>query len=82
MVKHAGRAHTTVLVGYRPDALELIVTDTGDGAAAPVPAPGGHGLVGMRERAAVFGGSLTAGPRADHGFEVHAVLPYGGRAAA
>ena len=74
MVKHAGRAHTTVLVGYRPDALELIVTDTGDGAAAPVPAPGGHGLVGMRERAAVFGGSLTAGPRADHGFEVHAVL--------
>ena len=81
MVKHAGRAQTTVLLGYRPDALELIVTDTGDGAA-PIPAPGGHGLVGMRERAALFGGSLTAGPRGDHGFEVHAVLPYGGGAAA
>jgi signal transduction histidine kinase len=82
VVKHAGRAHTTVLLGYRGDALELIVTDTGDGAAAPIPTPGGHGLVGMRERAALFGGSLTAGPRGDHGFEVHAVLPYGGRAAA
>jgi signal transduction histidine kinase len=79
VVKHAGRAHTTVVLGYRPDALELTVTDTGDGAAAPVPAPGGHGLVGMRERAALFGGSLTAGPRGDHGFEVHAVLPYDDR---
>ena len=77
VIKHAGRAHTTVLLGYRPDALELTVTDTGDGAAAPSPAPGGHGLVGMRERAALFGGTLTAGPRGDHGFEVHAVLPYG-----
>jgi signal transduction histidine kinase len=77
VVKHAGRAHTTVLLGYRADALELTVTDTGDGATAPVPTPGGHGLVGMRERAALFGGTLTAGPRGDHGFEVHAVLPYG-----
>ena len=82
MVKHAGRAHTTVLLGYRAHALELIVTDTGDGAAAPSSRRGGHGLVGMRERAALFGGSLTAGPRGDHGFEVHAVLPYGGGAAA
>jgi signal transduction histidine kinase len=77
VVKHAARAQTTVLLGYRADALELTVTNTGDGAAAPVPAPGGHGLVGMRERAALFGGSLTAGPRGDHGFEVRAVLPYG-----
>jgi signal transduction histidine kinase len=77
VVKHAGRAHTTVLLSYRADALELTVTDTGDGATAPVPTPGGHGLVGMRERAALFGGTLTAGPRGDHGFEVHAVLPYG-----
>ena len=38
VVKHAGRAHTTVLLGYRAHALELIVTDTGDGAAAPIPA--------------------------------------------
>ena len=79
VVKHAGRARTTVLLGYRADALELTVTDTGDGAAAPAPAPGGHGLVGMRERAALFGGTLTAGPRGEHGYEVHAVLPYGDR---
>jgi signal transduction histidine kinase len=44
-------------------------------------APGGHGLVGMRERAALFGGTLTAAPRNEHGFQVQAVLPYGeGRA--
>ena len=77
VIKHAGHAHTTVLLGYRRDALELTITDTGDSTAAPTPAPGGHGLIGMRERAALFGGTLTAGPRGDHGFEVHAVLPYG-----
>jgi signal transduction histidine kinase len=77
VVKHAGRAHTTVLLGYGAEALELTVTDTGDGAHADAPTPGGHGLVGMRERAALFGGTLTAGPCGDHGFEVHAVLPYG-----
>jgi len=76
VIKHAGRAHTTVLLDYRHDALELTVTDTGDKAPAPAPAPGGHGLIGMRERATLFGGTLTAGPRDDHGFEIHAVLPY------
>ena len=77
VVKHAGRAHTPVLLGYRADALELTVTDTGDGTPAQSATPGGHGLVGMRERAALFGGTLTAGPRGDHGFEVRAILPYG-----
>ena len=40
-----------------------------------VDAAGGNGLVGMRERIAVYGGSLRAGPRADGGFELVAVLP-------
>jgi signal transduction histidine kinase len=76
VVKHAGAAETTVTLGYRPDALELTIADTG--AGAPAPGPGGHGLVGMRERAAMFGGTLTAGPRDGRGFEVRASLPYGG----
>ena len=81
VVKHAARAHTTVLLGYRAEALELTIADDGDGAAAtpgpPAGAADGHGIVGMRERAALFGGTLTARPRGDHGFEVHALLPYG-----
>lgn len=80
VVKHAGRADTTVTLGYGDDALELTITDEGDtapSASVPVGDAGGHGLVGMRERAAVFGGTLTAGPRDDQGFEVHGLLPYG-----
>lgn len=79
VVKHAGRARASVTVGYRPKALELSIVDSGDGTATPargVATPGGHGLIGMRERAALFGGTLTARPRADRGFEVNAVLPY------
>lgn len=77
VIKHAGHAQASVVLRYRPDALELTITDSGDGDGAHAPTPGGHGLVGMRERAALFGGTLTAGPRPGHGFEVHAVLPYG-----
>jgi signal transduction histidine kinase len=77
--KHAGKARASVTVGYRPQALELSVVDSGaDGVpTAAVDAPGGHGLVGMRERVAMFGGTLTARPRDGRGFEVNAVLPYG-----
>jgi signal transduction histidine kinase len=74
--KHAGRAPTAITLSYRADGLELTVTDAGDGGTNAM-APGGHGLVGMRERAALFGGTLTAGPRNGQGFEVHATLPYG-----
>jgi signal transduction histidine kinase len=80
VVKHAGGAHTTVTLAYRADGLELTITDSGDAARNPsagASSAGGHGLVGMRERAALFGGTLTAGPRGDHGFEVRARLPYG-----
>jgi signal transduction histidine kinase len=78
VVKHAGRAPTRVMVGYGPDALELTIRDSGDPTAdAPPPGVGGHGLIGMRERAALFGGTLSAGPCDGHGFEVRASLPYG-----
>jgi signal transduction histidine kinase len=77
VVKHAGRAHTTVTLGYKPDALELTIADSGD-TPPQLTGVGGHGLVGMRERVALFGGTLTAGPRAGRGFEVRASLPYDG----
>jgi signal transduction histidine kinase len=81
VIKHAGRARTEVLVSYRVDGLELRITDAGAGR---LPSPmvvatgegGGHGVIGMRERAALFGGTLTAEPRRDRGFEVRATLPY------
>jgi signal transduction histidine kinase len=76
VVKHAGRAPTSVTIAYGPEALELTIVDSGDGAPAGPAAPGGHGLIGMRERTALFGGTLTAGPRAGAGFEVRASLPY------
>jgi signal transduction histidine kinase len=74
--KHAGPAHAVVRLCYGADALELQVIDDGRGAAAdPAPVGGGNGLVGMRERVALFGGQLRAGPRAGGGYEVKATLP-------
>jgi signal transduction histidine kinase len=71
--KHASGAPATVRVGWEPGALAVAVRDRGPGAAAA--ASGGHGLVGMRERVRLHGGELRAGPAADGGFEVAAVLP-------
>jgi signal transduction histidine kinase len=74
--KHAGPAHADVRVCYGADALEVQVVDDGRGAAAdPSPVGGGHGLVGMRERVALFDGELVAGPRPGGGYEVKARLP-------
>ncbi|HIV56562.1 MAG TPA: hypothetical protein H9902_01270 [Candidatus Stackebrandtia faecavium] len=79
--KHGGPilSLVTVRVRYGDDQVELRVTDDGHEPDATGDDEGGagHGLIGMRERAAAYGGSLTAGPRADGGFEVTAVLPIG-----
>jgi len=72
-LKHAGPARARVTVRYGETELDIEITDDGAGAAEAAPA-GGHGLVGMRERARLFGGRLEAGP-ADGGFRVHARLP-------
>jgi signal transduction histidine kinase len=76
--KHAGpAASVSVVLRYSPDAVVLTISDDGWGdlgGAAPPGAPG-HGLTGMRERVAVYGGSVTAGPRPGGGFEVMATLP-------
>jgi signal transduction histidine kinase len=85
VVKHAPSASTWISIDRRPDTIEVTVTnrpplkgttlngglDHGkarDGRA-------GHGIIGMAERAAAFGGTLTASPLPDGGFEVHALLP-------
>ena len=74
VIKHAGRAHASVLLCYTDDDMVVEVRDDGP-AAAPAVAAGGHGLIGMRERAAVHGGELTAGPDPHGGFVVRARLP-------
>jgi signal transduction histidine kinase len=74
-VKHAGPdASADVRLTYRGDLLEIEVTDDGQGTVRP--GGSGHGLIGMRERAAIFGGTLTAGPRPTGGFRVRALLPW------
>jgi signal transduction histidine kinase len=75
-LKHAGRdARVQVAVRCEPDALALQVLDDGGGHAAPATLTGGHGLIGMRERAQILGGELEAGPRRGGGFAVNARLP-------
>jgi signal transduction histidine kinase len=74
VIRHAGPAAATVEIRYRDDAVEIEVTDTGRGAPADDGAKG-HGLAGMRERAAALGGTVTAGPGAAGGFRVSARLP-------
>jgi signal transduction histidine kinase len=78
VIRHAPGARTTVSLDYQPTALRLTVIDSGEleRDTARAPHVDGHGLVGMRERAALFGGTLTAAPQAGRGFEVTAVLPY------
>jgi signal transduction histidine kinase len=78
-IRHAGPATATVSLGYEQDCLRIEVRDTGRGIAPGAPVPsGGHGLAGMRERAAAAGGELTAGPTGpDGGFAVTASLPLG-----
>jgi len=73
-LKHAGDARASVRIRYGEDSLELEVADDGAGAPAAV-ASGGHGLVGMQERVALYGGRLDAGRRAGRGFSVRVLLP-------
>lgn len=82
VVRHAGPAHVDVRVRAGEGEVAIDVVDDGRGAAsaaehdraAPDPAGGGHGLIGMRERVDLYGGTLQAGPRAGGGFAVSAVL--------
>ncbi len=73
-LKHAGRAQAEVVVRYGASDLELEVVDDGSGAPANLNGSG-HGLIGMRERVALYGGELEAGTRNGGGFAVRARLP-------
>jgi signal transduction histidine kinase len=74
-LKHAGPAHAEVLLRYEPRALDVEVRDDGSGAATANGDGAGHGLIGMRERVALYGGALATGPRAGGGFEIRAHIP-------
>jgi signal transduction histidine kinase len=78
-LKHSAAASAQVQLTYRPDGVALEVTDDGQPRARPVNAPdaeppAGHGITGMRERAAVFGGEVSAGPGPGGGWRVHTML--------
>ncbi|WP_160096424.1 sensor histidine kinase [Kibdelosporangium aridum] len=73
VIKHAGPVATTVSLSFAADQLSVVVVNA---PRVITPNPGtGLGLVGMRERVSLVGGTLHAGPSADGGFEVRAVLP-------
>src|SRR3954454_19679235 len=74
-LKHADASQASVTVRYGAIELMVDVIDDGHGAAANGAPGGGRGLVGMRERAALYGGSIRAGPRRDGGFAVSARFP-------
>lgn len=87
VLKHAGGSHTRVVVEYGATAMTISVEDDGDGSrpgptdpsssdpVSPSLASSGRGLVGMRERVRLFGGSLAAGATPAGGWAVTAVLP-------
>ncbi len=77
-LKYAGLARTDVILDYREDELKIEVLDDGPGRSAAAGTGAGHGLVGMRERLALYGGTLEAGPRLERGYAVRAWLPLDG----
>jgi signal transduction histidine kinase len=87
VLRHAPGARTVLRIRHENDAVEVAVRDDGtgsggvtgrtDGREGEPAATGGHGLVGMRERTGMFGGSLLAGPAPGGGFEVRARFPIG-----
>ncbi len=73
-LKHAASAHVRVHVHYGPGSLELEIADDGTGPSTTVPS-GGHGLVGIRERVALYGGEFQTGQGSDGGFRLRVLLP-------
>ncbi|MFI5916351.1 sensor histidine kinase [Dactylosporangium sp. NPDC051541] len=78
VVKHAAPARCQVNIVVRADGVQIEVDDDGKRPARTSGTKTGHGLIGMRERVALHGGTFSAGPRAEGGFSVRALLPAGG----
>jgi signal transduction histidine kinase len=79
VLKHAGRVPASVVIGYGAQDLRIEVTNDGPSGHLPASTGGpGHGLAGMRERVAMFGGDLDAGPCPGGGFTITARIPLGG----
>ena len=74
VLRHAPGSTARVRLEYTRDGVDITVRDNGAATAPGTDGVGGHGLVGMRERARMFGGTLAAG-RVEDGYEVHAHLP-------
>ncbi|WP_235031750.1 sensor histidine kinase [Actinacidiphila yanglinensis] len=80
-VKHAAGAHVSIHVDYRPGEVRVEVADTGGSPSAAAGGGNGRGLMGLRERLAVYGGTLDAGRRLTGGYRVRAVIPVTGSVA-
>jgi signal transduction histidine kinase len=74
VLKHAAASHVVVNINYDGGAVRLAVIDDGTGRSVVGIQPG-HGLIGMRERAALYGGVLEAGPLPGRGFRIAATIP-------
>ncbi|MEU3254132.1 histidine kinase [Streptomyces sp. NPDC006997] len=75
-IRHAPGAAASVSVGHSGDLLEIEVTDSGAAHDAPAREGTGRGLIGLRERLAVYGGELTAGPTLAGGYRITARVPW------
>jgi signal transduction histidine kinase len=76
VVRHARAQHANVQLDVDRGNLHVVVTDDGTGGNGGSGRPGAHGLIGMRERVAVYGGTLDVGPIPGGGYRVAATLPY------
>ncbi|MER5602584.1 histidine kinase, partial [Streptomyces sp. NPDC002265] len=75
-IKHAAGAGATVTIGFAGSWLEIEVTDTGAVRGSPPVGGNGRGLIGLRERLALYGGELTAAPTPAGGYRVAACIPW------
>ncbi|AKU15566.1 sensor histidine kinase [Luteipulveratus mongoliensis] len=74
-IRHAHASRAVVVVRYDAGAVRITVSDNGTGGSVSPGGGGGHGLISMRERVGLVGGTIEAGPAEGGGWQVHAVVP-------